>query len=199
MTNPAYIPQEDKKYEEQVLLIRRVTKKTTGGNYVTFSALVVIGDRKGNVGVGLGNSKEVPAAIQKSIANAKKNLIHVSIKDTTLPHAIKSKFKAAEIILKPAPKGTGLKVGSVTRPILDLAGFENVSGKIIRSRNQIANAYGVIKALQSLKKLPERSAQAVVPEPQEAVKPKIEVKEAKSKATDKPKATQKKTSTKKAS
>ncbi len=186
MADTMYIPQEEKKYEEQVLLIRRVTKKTTGGNYVTFSALVVIGDRRGNVGVGLGNSKEVPAAIQKSIANAKKNMIFVSVKDTTLPHMVYTKFKAAQILLKPAPKGTGLKVGSVARPILELAGFQNVSGKIIRSRNQIANAYGVIKALKSLKKV------AQTPKAAEAVAEDKAPKPAKKAVESKPKATAKK-------
>jgi small subunit ribosomal protein S5 len=144
--------QSDKQFEERVLLIRRVTKKTTGGNAVSFSALVVIGDKKGHVGVGLGNSKEVPSAIQKAITSANKNMITVPVVNTTLPHMIQVKFKAANVLLKPAPLGTGLKVGSVTRAILELSGIENASGKIIRSRNQIVNAYAIIKALKKLKK-----------------------------------------------
>ncbi|KKP60680.1 MAG: 30S ribosomal protein S5 [Candidatus Roizmanbacteria bacterium GW2011_GWA2_34_18] len=143
--------QEDKQYQEKVVKIKRVSKKTTGGNYVTFSALVVVGDRKGKVGIGLGRSLEVPPAIQKAISYAKKHMINVPIRNKTIPHEVRVKFKAARILLKPAPEGTGLKVGSVTRVILDLAGVENASGKIIGSRNQIVNTYAIMKALSLLR------------------------------------------------
>ncbi|MDO9027599.1 MAG: 30S ribosomal protein S5 [Candidatus Roizmanbacteria bacterium] len=143
--------QEDKQYQEKVVKIKRVSKKTTGGNYVTFSALVVVGDRKGKVGIGLGRSLEVPPAIQKAISYAKKHMINVPIRNKTIPHEVRVKFKAAKILLKPAPEGTGLKVGSVTRVILDLAGIENASGKIIGSRNQIVNTYAIMKALGMLR------------------------------------------------
>lgn len=142
---------EDKKYEERVLLIRRVTKKTTGGNYVTFSALVVVGDGRGKVGIGIGRSLEVPPAIQKAITAAKRSMITVPLYKSTIPHEVELKFKAAKILLKPAPDGTGLKVGSVARSILELAGVKNASSKIIRSRNQIVNTYAVIEALKKLK------------------------------------------------
>lgn len=148
-----YKQQVDKQYEEKVLLIRRVSKKITGGNYVTFSALVAVGDKKGKVGIGLGRSQEVPPAIQKAISYAKKHLITVPIKNKTIPHEVRLKYKASRILLKPAPEGTGLKVGSVTRVLLDLAGIENASGKIIRSRNQVVNTYAVIKALQMFKRV----------------------------------------------
>lgn len=144
---------EEKKYEEKVLLIRRVSKKIPGGNYVTFSALVAVGDKKGKVGIGLGRAQEVPPAIQKAISYAKKHLINVPIKNKTIPHEVRLKYKASQILLKPAPEGTGLKVGSVTRVLLDLAGIENASGKIIRSRNQVVNTYAVIKALQMFKRI----------------------------------------------
>lgn len=143
--------QENKEYQEKVVKIRRVSKKTTGGNYVTFSALVVVGDRKGKVGIGLGRSLEVPPAIQKAISYAKKHMINVPMRNKTIPHEVRVKFRAARILLKPAPEGTGLKVGSVTRVILDLAGVENASGKIIGSRNQIVNTYAVMKALSLLR------------------------------------------------
>jgi len=145
------IRNEDKKFEEKVLLIRRVSKKTSGGNYVTFSALVVVGDKKGKVGIGLGRALEVPPAIQKAMNHAKKHMIEVPIYNNTLPHEIKLKFKSAKILLKPAPEGTGLKVGSVARVLLDLAGVNNASGKIIGSRNQIVNTYAVMEALKRLK------------------------------------------------
>jgi small subunit ribosomal protein S5 len=139
--------------EEKVLLIKRVSKKITGGNYVTFSALVAVGDRKGKVGVGLGRALEVPPAIKKAIAYARKHMITVPTKGKTITHEIRFKYKASYILLKPAPDGTGLKVGSVVRVILDLAGIENASGKIIKSRNQTVNTYAVIKALSKLKKI----------------------------------------------
>ncbi|MEK7633309.1 MAG: 30S ribosomal protein S5 [Patescibacteria group bacterium] len=143
--------QENKEFQEKVVKIKRVSKKITGGNYVTFSALVVVGNRKGKVGIGLGRSLEVPPAIQKAISYAKKHMIDVPIKNKTIPHEVRVKFKAAKILLKPAPEGTGLKVGSVARVILDLAGIENASGKIIGSRNQIVNTYAIMKALQMLR------------------------------------------------
>lgn len=140
------------KIEEKVLLIRRVSKKVKGGNYVTFSALVAVGDRKGKIGIGIGRGLEVPPAIQKAISHAKKHMIVVPMKNNTISHQIQIKFKAAFILLKPAPEGTGLKVGSVARALLDLAGVYNASGKIIGSRNQVVNTYAVMKALRLLKK-----------------------------------------------
>lgn len=144
----------EQRLEEKVLLIRRVSKKVVGGNYVTFSALVVVGDRKGKIGVGLGRGLEVPPAIQKAITYAKKHMIVVPMKNNTIVHQVQLKYKAALVLLKPAPEGTGLKVGSVARVLLDLAGVYNASGKIIGSRNQVVNTYAVLKALQKLKPWP---------------------------------------------
>lgn len=141
---------EEKKYEEKVLLIRRVSKKIPGGNYISFSALVAVGDRQGKVGIGLGRALEVPPAIEKAINYAKKHLISLPLYKNTIPHEIKLKYKAAKILLKPAPEGTGIKAGSVVRVILDLAGVQNVSGKIFGSRNQIVNSYATIEALKRL-------------------------------------------------
>ncbi len=143
---------EEKKLEEKVLLIKRVSKKIPGGNYVTFTALVAVGDKKGRVGIGLGKGQEVPPSIQKAITIAKKHMITVPLYQTTIPHDIKLKYKAALILLRPAPEGTGLKVGSVARVLLDLAGVQNASGKIIGSRNQTVNTYAVIEALSKLKR-----------------------------------------------
>jgi len=142
---------EEKKLEERVLLIRRVSKKVPGGNYVSFSALVAVGDKNGWVGIGLGRGLEVPVAIQKAINYAKNHMITVPIYKNTLPHEVMVCYKAAKIFLKPAPEGTGLKVGSVARAILDLVGVKDASGKIIRSKNQIVNSYAVINALKKLK------------------------------------------------
>jgi len=152
MVKKADITPEEEKIEEKVLYIRRISKKTTGGNKITFSALVAVGNKKGKVGIGLGRSMEVPPAIKKAIRQARKNLVKISLHKSTIPHELKLKYKAAKIILKPAPEGTGLKVGSITRVILDLVGVNNASGKIIGSRNKIVNAYAVIKALKKLKR-----------------------------------------------
>lgn len=142
---------EPKEFDERVLHIRRVSKKTTGGNYVTFSALVAVGDGKGKVGIGMGRGREVPPAIHKGISQAKRKMVRLPIFNDTLPHEIKMKYKSARLLLKPAPPGTGLKLGGVVRTILDIAGINNASGKIIGTRNQITNAYAVIEAIKKLK------------------------------------------------
>lgn len=142
---------DEPKIEERVLLIRRVSKKTTGGNYITFSALVVVGDGRGRVGIGLGRSQEVPSAIKKAISHAKKQMINVPMYKSSITHQVEIKHKAARILIKPAPVGTGLKVGSVVRAVLELAGVRDASGKIKGSRNQIVNTYAVIAALKKLK------------------------------------------------
>ncbi len=145
------LPTEEKKLEERILMIRRVSKKTKGGNYITFTVLAAVGDGQGSVGVGFGRSLEIPPAIKKALARAKKNLTKINIYQHTIPHQVKLKYKAAKVLLKPAPEGTGLKVGSVARPILELAGVQNASGKIIQSRNRIINTYALVKALGKLK------------------------------------------------
>lgn len=145
--------QKEKKQEleEEVLLVRRVSKKTPGGNYINFSALVAVGDKKGQVGLGLARGLEVPQAIKKAANKAKKQMIKIPLYRSTLPHELRIKYKAASLILKPAPEGVGLKVGGVIRSILSLAGVKNASGKILRSRNQITNAYAIIEGLKKLK------------------------------------------------
>jgi len=110
-----------------------------------------VGDGKGQVGLGLGRGLEVPPAIKKGIAQAKKNMITLPIYNDTLPHEILLKYKASLLLLKPAPPGTGLKVGGVVRVILDVAGVNNASGKIIGTRNQITNAYAVMEAIKRMK------------------------------------------------
>lgn len=143
-------PEDNDGFHEEVLEIKRVSKKTTGGNSISFTALVAVGDKKGKVGIGLGKGLEVPQAIQKGIKYAKKHLIDVPVYENTLPHDIRIKYKSARIILKPAPKGTGLKVGGVMRSILSLVGIQNASGKIIGSRNPTTNSYALISGLQKL-------------------------------------------------
>lgn len=137
--------------EERTLLVRRVSKKTTGGNYATYSALVAVGDKNGRVGIGLGRGLEVPQALSKATAYARKHMITVARDGNSIPHHLIVSYKSAKILLKPAPEGTGLKVGGVARILFDLAGIYNASGKMLGSRNQIANTYAVMKALSALK------------------------------------------------
>jgi len=176
-----YKPREgapgEKKFEERILHLRRVSKKTSGGNYVSFSALVAIGDGKGNVGLGLGRGLEVPPAIQKAISQAKKHMIFLPTFNETIPHQVVLKYKASRLLLKPAPPGTGLKVGGVVRVILDIAGVNNASGKIIGTRNQITNAYAVMEAIKKLK--PRIVAEPKKAEPAKTEEVKAEVSEKK--------------------
>ncbi|OGK29456.1 hypothetical protein A3B02_01380 [Candidatus Roizmanbacteria bacterium RIFCSPLOWO2_01_FULL_42_14] len=150
MSRPTY-KIDNQGFAEEVLEIKRVSKKTTGGNSISFTALVAVGDREGKIGLALGKGHEVPQAIQKAVKHARKAYITVPIHNETLPHDVNVKFKSAHIILKPAPQGTGLKVGGVVRTILSLSGVKNASGKILRSRNSTTNAYAVMKALKSLR------------------------------------------------
>lgn len=139
--------------QEKTLLLRRVSRKTVGGNVATFSALVAVGDGKGKVGIGISNAFEVPAAIKKASAQAKKRMIQLKLKGTTIPFDMKVKYKAARLLLKPAPQGTGLKVGSVIRPLMELSGIKDLSGKIYGSNNKINLTYAVYEAFKQLAQL----------------------------------------------
>lgn len=138
-------------FAEKIIQINRVAKKTTGGNRISFSVLVVIGNRKGRVGVGLGKAHEVPAAIAKAINRAKKTMIDVPLKGTTLPKMISLKLGAAQILLKPAPPGTGLRAGGPVRAVVSLAGVTDLSSKIMGTRNKVSNVYATFEALRRLK------------------------------------------------
>lgn len=144
---------EDKKekdLEERVLEINRVSKKTKGGNKIRFSALVVVGDRKGRVGVGLGKADDVSAAVVKAVNYAKKRLVKVPIVNGTIPHDIKVKRGAAKILLKPAPAGSGIIAGGAVRNVVELAGIKNISSKILGTTNRASNIYVTFEALRIL-------------------------------------------------
>lgn len=140
-----------KEFEEKVIQINRVSKKTKGGNKIGFTALMVVGDRKGRVGVALGKANDVVGAIKKGIRLAKKNFIKVPIKGKTIPHKIKAKYGAARILLKPASSGTGVIAGGPVRAVVEAAGIQNVVSKILGSNNKINNSFATFKALKSLK------------------------------------------------
>jgi len=148
------LPQITKEYEEEVIQISRVTRVVAGGRRLRFRATVVIGNRKGKIGLGISKAAEVTTAIQKAIVQAKKNLITVPIWKETIPHETKVKFGSAKILLIPAGPGTGIIAGGPVRKILELAGIKNILAKCLGSNNKINNSYAAFKALESLKALP---------------------------------------------
>lgn len=144
---------EPKEFDEKVVKISRVSKKTKGGNKIGFSALVVIGDRKGRVGVALGKANDVVSAIKKGVKKAKKRLITVPLVGNTIPHQIMIKNGAAKIILKPAPEGTGVIAGGSVRSVLELAGVRNVVAKSLGTNNKLSNVTATFIALKKIKKI----------------------------------------------
>ena len=138
------------KFEEKIVQINRISKKTKGGNKVRFAALVVVGNRQGRVGVGLGKSADVASAIVKGVSQAKKKMIDVPIIKETIPHRILVKQGASVIMLKPAPQGTGIIAGGAVRSVVEAAGIRNVSSKILGSNNKAGNVYATFEALNKL-------------------------------------------------
>lgn len=148
---------EIQEFEEQVIQVKRVSKKTKGGNKISFTALVVVGDKKGRIGVGLGKALEVRPSIQKAITYAKKHLIDVPLKGTTIPHDVKVKKGAAKVLLKPAPEGSGLIAGGAVRPVVSLAGIKDISSKVLGTGNKASNVYATLEALKKLKPLKNKT------------------------------------------
>lgn len=137
-------------FEERVVKINRVSKKTKGGNKVGFSALIVVGDKKGTVGVGLGKAPDVASSIRKGIALAKKHTVSVPIIKGTIPFRIDIKVGAAKIMLKPAPQGSGVIAGGAVRAVVSAAGIENISSKVLGTPNQINNVHATLEALRRI-------------------------------------------------
>lgn len=152
MANKSKLPKSPaSNYEETVIEVNRVSKKTKGGNTIGFSVLTVAGDKKGKVGVGLGKGPDVASSIRKSLNIAKKNMIDVPMVKNTIPHRIVHKYGAAQVMLKPAPVGAGVIAGGAVRSVLSAAGIRDVVAKILGSKNKINNVYCVYEALQLLK------------------------------------------------
>lgn len=147
------MPRAPQEFDEKVIRISRVTKKTKGGNNMSFTALVVVGDRKGRVGVALGKAKDVMNAIKKGVRRGKKTVITIPLVDNrTIPHELQVKLGAAKLILKPAPAGTGVIAGGAVRAVLELAGIKDVVSKILGTSNKMSNVTATFEALKIMKK-----------------------------------------------
>jgi small subunit ribosomal protein S5 len=139
-------------YEEKVIEIKRVSKKTKGGNDVGFTALVVLGNRNGKVGHGYGKAKNVAEAIQKALTGAKKKMLIIKLTGKTIAHDVDAKLGSAKVALRPASEGSGIIAGGSVRVVVELAGIKDISAKMFGSNNKLLNVRCTIKALQKLKK-----------------------------------------------
>jgi len=144
-------PQEEMEFEDKVIHINRCAKVVKGGRRFSFAAIVVVGDKKGRVGVGLGKAGEVPEAIKKAGKQAKKNLMSVSLEGSTIPHEVIGHFGASQVLMKPAPEGTGIIASSSIRAILEVAGVQNILTKSIRRDNPHNVVRATLEALRQLR------------------------------------------------
>lgn len=142
-------------YQEKVVSVNRVAKTVKGGRIFKFAALVVVGNGKGKVGIGIGKAGEVPDAVRKGIENAKKNIKKISLRGTTIPHDVIGVFGAGRVLLKPAPKGTGLIAGGPVRAVVELLGVKDIRTKSIRSNNSINVVRATIEGLCRLRTVDE--------------------------------------------
>ena len=141
---------EEKEFDQRIIEIARVTRVMAGGKRMRFRACVVIGDHKGRMGYGLGKGADVTLAVQKAATRARRDLVVVPIENETIPHELQVKYKAARLLIKPAPKGTGVMAGGAIRLALELSGISNVVTKVYGSKNKINNVGALFVALRRL-------------------------------------------------
>lgn len=156
--------QEDSEYDEKVIHINRCAKVVKGGRRFSFAAIVVVGNKKGQVGIGLGKASEVPEAIKKAGKKARKNLITVHIEGSTIPHQVQGHFGASRVLIKPAPEGTGVIASSSVRAILESAGIRNILAKSIRRdnpHNVVRATLDALVQLRSFKQIAEGRGKAL--------------------------------------
>ena len=160
---------EPREFEQKILDLARVTRVTKGGKSMRFRTCLIIGDKKGRVGMGVAKGTDVATSVEKAFRQAKKNLVTVPLINDSVPHRVEMKYGAAQIILKPAPVGTGLKSGGPVRVVLELAGVPNAVTKILGSNNKINNAKAIFAALRSFKEVKAKPAKET-PKPSEEKK-----------------------------
>ena len=151
-------PKENNEYQERVVAINRVSKTVKGGRIYKFAALVVVGDGNGKIGFGLGKSGEVPDAIRKGIEDAKKNMMHVALKGTTIPHEIIGKYGAGVVLMKPAAPGTGVIAGGPVRAVVETVGIKDIRTKALRSNNPCNVIRATLNGLSLLRNAEEVAA-----------------------------------------
>ena len=148
---------EKPEFDQQIIDLARVTRVTEGGKQLSFRVCIIIGDRKSRVGYGVAKGKDVQIAVEKAVRQAKKNLITIPLVNGTIPHKVISKFKAARIMIKPAPQGSGIIAGGAIRTVLEMAGVRNASAKILgKTNSKMNNIKAAFIALQSFKTMPKK-------------------------------------------
>jgi small subunit ribosomal protein S5 len=141
----------DDKYDSNLINVRRVARQYHGGRRMRFSTFVVIGDREGSVGVGVGKAKDIPSAQRKAKDSAQKSMINVPLKGNTIPHAVDFKYKSSRVLLMPAAPGTGVVAGKTVKAVAELAGIKDLLTKVLGSTNAINTAYATVEALKALR------------------------------------------------